>query len=81
MLANGYTVQMHVIGTHDQSPILTRNGAGSVTFPFDSGGDANPVYRCRVTTRRTLACLIDVYRQGVEFKGMSVNADEIYSSR
>ena len=81
MLASGYAVQMHVIGAHDQSPILKLDRGGSVTFPFDFGGDASPVYRCRVTARRTLACLIDVYREGVEFKKMSVNPDEIYSSR
>jgi len=83
MLATGHSVEMHVIGTTNpnQTRTLEPDHAGSVTFPVDFGGDAGPVYRCRLTTRNTLACLIDVYREGVEFKKMSVNADEIYSSR
>jgi hypothetical protein len=81
MLARGDSIEMHAIGATDQTRTLEPDQAGSVTFPVDFGGDAGPVYRCRVTTPDTLACLIDVYRQGVEFKKMSVNADEIYSSR
>ncbi len=81
MLATGHSVEMHVIGSTDQTRTLEPDHAGSVFFPADFGGDARPVYRCRVTTRKTLACLIDVYRQGVEFKKMSINADEVYSSR
>jgi TonB family protein len=79
MLAKGDSVEMHVVGASDQTRTLAPDHAGSVTFPFDAGGDAGPVYRCRITTRNTLACLIDVYRQGVEFKKMSVNEDDIYS--
>jgi hypothetical protein len=81
MLATGHSVEMHVIETTDQTRTVEPDQAGSVTFPVDFGGDAGPVYRCRVTTRNTLACLIDVYREGGEFKKMSVNADEIYCSR
>jgi TonB family protein len=79
ILAKEYSVEMHAIGAHDQTRTMEPDHAGSVIFPVDLGGDARPVYRCRVTTRNTLACLIDVYRQGVEFKKMSVNADDIYS--
>jgi TonB family protein len=79
LLATGYSVEIHAIGATDQTRTLEPDQAGSVTFPVDLGGDAGPVYRCRVTTRNTLACLIDVYRQGVEFKKMSVNADDISS--
>jgi TonB family protein len=81
MLVRGDSVEMHAIGATDQTRTLEPDHAGSVAFPVDFGGDAGPVYRCRVTTRNTLACLIDVYRQGVELKQMSVNADEVYSSR
>jgi hypothetical protein len=81
ILATGYSVEMHAIGAHDQTRRMEPDHAGSVIFPVDFGGDASPVYRCRVTTRDTLACLIDVYRQGVEFKKMSFNADDIYSRR
>lgn len=81
MLVTGDSIEMHVVGASDQTRTLAPDHAGSVSFPFDAGGDARPVYRCRVTTRNTLACLIDVYREGVEFKKMSVNADDIYSRR
>jgi hypothetical protein len=81
MLVTGYSVETHVIGTVDQTPTMAPDHAGNLVLPFDFGGDARPVYRCRLTTQKTLACLIDVYRQGVEFKKMSVNEDDIYSSR
>ena len=55
-------------------------GAGdAVTLTiFDFGGDASPVYRCRLTVRKTLACLIDVYGQGVEYKKLPVLQNQIY---
>jgi hypothetical protein len=79
MMANGYAIAMHVIGVIDQSPTARLDRTRSLSFPFDFGGDASPVYRCRLTTRMTLACLIEVYREGVEFKQMPVQPDEIYS--
>ncbi len=79
ILAKGYSVEMHAIGAYDQTRTMEPDHAGSVIFPVDFGGDAGPLYRCRVTPRNTLACLIDVYRQGVEFKKKSVNANDIYS--
>jgi hypothetical protein len=81
MLANRYSIEMHVIGTFDQIRTLEPDRGNSLSFPFDFGGDAAPVYRCRLTGRKTLACLIDVYREGVEFKKMSATGDQIYSSR
>jgi hypothetical protein len=79
MLAKGYSLEMHVIGTLDQSPTMTREANHSVTFRFDFGGDASPVFRCRMTARKTLACLIDVYRQGAEFKRMPVQQNQIHT--
>jgi TonB family protein len=79
LLARGYSLEMHAFGQYDQTRTMEPDHAGSVSFPDDSGGDARPVYRCRMTTRNTLACLIDVYREGVEFKKMSVNPEDIYS--
>jgi len=81
MLAKGYSLEMHVIGTLDQSPTMKRDGNGGVSFPFDFGGDASPVFNCQLTARHTLACVIDVYRQGVEFKRMAVQQSEIYSAK
>jgi hypothetical protein len=81
MLAKGYSLEMHVIGTLDQSPTMKREADGNVVFPFDFGGDASPVFRCRMTARKTLVCLIDVYRQGVEFKRMPVQQSEIHKQK
>ena len=77
MLADGYSLELHAVGTFDQKRTMQRNSTGSVSFSFDFGGDSLPVYRCRLTVRNTLACLIDVYRQGVEFRKMSVRPDEM----
>ncbi len=52
---------------------------GALTFPFDFGGDSHPVFRCRLTKRDTLACLIDVYRQGIEFKRMKVSPELVWN--
>ena len=77
MVANGYSLEMHVVGVGEQKATMRRNSTRSLSFPFSFGGDAAPVLRCRLTKRNTLACLIDVYRQAVEFKRISVQPDEI----
>jgi hypothetical protein len=58
-------------------PTMKLDPARSLRFFFDLGGDSHPVFRCRLTTRDTLACLIDVYREAVEFKRMSVRPDQM----
>ena len=80
MLANGYSLEMRVVGAIDQTPTMKLDRTRSLSFPLDFGGDARPVFRCRLTARKTLACLIDVYRQGVEFKKTSVQPDEMAHS-
>jgi hypothetical protein len=77
ILANGYSLETHFIGTGVQTPTMKPDRTSSLSFPFNFGGDANPVFRCRLTTRKTIACLIDVYRQGIEFKKASVRPDEM----
>jgi hypothetical protein len=77
ILANGYSLETHLIGTGVQTPTMKPDRTNSLSFPFDFGGDANPVFRCRLTTRKTVACLIDVYRQGIEFKKASARPDEM----
>jgi hypothetical protein len=77
ILANGYLLEMHFIGAGVQTPTMKPDRTRSLSFPFDFGGDANPVFRCRLTTRKTLACLLDVYRQGNEFKRSSVRPDKM----
>src|SRR5256885_10935064 len=59
MIATDAVVQIHVIGTFYQSRTFTFDRAGTLTFSVDFGGDIEPVYRCRMTERNTLACLID----------------------
>ena len=76
-----YSIETHFVGTLDQRPIFESDGAGSVVFPIDFGGDASPEYRCRITAQDTLACLIDVYRQGVEFRKMSVDPRDLYTCK
>jgi hypothetical protein len=79
MIAHQYALEMYVIGTTDQRPTFEPDHAGSLTFPFSFGGDASPFYRCRLTSRKTLACLIDVYREGVEFKKIRVTPEQVRS--
>ena len=81
MIANGYSIEMHVIGAGVQRPAVKLDSTNSLSFPFDFGGDADPVFRCRLTSRKTLACLIDVYRQGIEFKRIPAKPDEMAAIR
>ena len=79
MIANGYSLELHIIGTHVQKPSATPDDKGSLAFPVDFEGDALPTYRCRIIGPDTLACLVSVYEQGAEFKKKAVSQDEIYS--
>jgi len=78
LLVKAYVVEPYVIGTPYPEPTtLDRDKAGSLSFFHEFGGDASPVYRCRLTHRGTLACLIDVYRAGSEFKKMQVTRNQL----
>jgi hypothetical protein len=77
LVAKGYAITVHNVGTFVQGPTVEIS-AGALTFPFDFGGDSHPVYRCRLTKRNTLACLIDVYQEGIEFKRMTVKAEYVW---
>ena len=69
----------YFVGTTDTAErTMTFDGKRSVTFPIDFGGDASPVYRCRLSARNTLICLIDVYLEANEFKKMTVPSDKLY---
>jgi hypothetical protein len=71
------SVEIHAIGASVQTAAL-KPTRGSLTFPFDNGGDANPSFRCRVTKTGTLACLVEVYGQTVEFKRMPVSRETVW---
>jgi hypothetical protein len=78
MLINGNSVDPRFIGAPPMTMrALTPDGRGSLEFPIDFGGDANPRYRCRLTATGTLACLVDVYDEGVEFKRNSVSQEQL----
>jgi hypothetical protein len=78
MLIDGYSVEPHLIGASEVAKLrLTRDNRDGLTFPIDFGGDANPAFRCRLTTRKTLACLIDVYDEGSEFKKMPATPSQL----
>jgi hypothetical protein len=81
MLIKGNSVEPRFIGAPMQMRTLTPDGRGSLGFPIDFGGDANPSYRCRLTATGTLACLVDVYDEGVEFKKDSVSQQQLCRSR
>jgi len=78
MLIKGNSVDPRFIGTPPM-PLrgLTPDGRGSLEFAIDFGGDADPRYRCRLTATGTLACLVDVYDEGVEFKRNSVSQEQL----
>jgi hypothetical protein len=79
MVANRYSIELDAIGmTYPQTVTMEPDHRGSLQFPVDFAGDHLPVYRCRLTQRQTLACLVAIYGQGVEFKKMPVEEDQIY---
>lgn len=70
---DGYAVKLEMTGAIvDKEEKVQPDTTSSVTFPAPGAGDAaSPVFRCRLTKRDTLACLIDVYQEGYEFRRMS----------
>lgn len=78
MIAEGYSVEPHFVGSDTDKRLMKRDPTRSLSFPVDFGGDANPVFRCRLTWRRTLLCLTDVYLEGNEFKQMVVPRNRLY---
>jgi hypothetical protein len=82
MLAKQYSVEIDMIGSYSQTTIFKPNGRKSLLLEVDFLGDSLPVYRCRLTTRKTLACLLgNSPIAGVEFKKMAVEPDEFYKVR
>jgi hypothetical protein len=79
LIASGYSVELHEVGmTYPQKVTMEPNRMGYVEFPVDLSADEGPdIYRCRLTKRGTLACLVHAYR-GVEFKKMMVEKEQIY---
>lgn len=80
LVANGYSVELHAIGTYVQKVTMQPDHKGSLTFPVDFEADEGPdTYGCRLTRRNTLACLSGTFG-GVEFKKMAVKPKQIYDA-
>jgi hypothetical protein len=73
-----YEVELHAIAYRVQRVRMEPNQKGSVSFSVDLDADgAEDVYTCRLTPRRTLAC-VDANR-GAEFRNTKVEASELFS--
>jgi hypothetical protein len=82
MIANRYSVEIDMIGSHSQTTTFKPGTRNSLGLVVDFEGDSLPVYRCRLTNRQTLACLLgDSPVAGAEFKKMSIKQDDIYKVR
>lgn len=80
LVANGYSLEIHAVGMlAPQAARMKPDDAGAVEFrEVDFGGEGSlDNYRCRLTQRGTLACLIGTFT-GVEFKRMTVEKSQIY---
>jgi hypothetical protein len=78
MVANQYSIEIDMIGTHLQTTSLTPDNRGSASLEVDFEGDSLPVYRCRLTKRKTLACFLGehAWTTGVEFKKISIKGNQ-----
>lgn len=80
LIADGYSAEIHAVGTGVQKVSMQPDHNGNVTFLFDEGADEGPdKYRCRLTRRKTLACLADLHPpySGIELKKMTVRPEQI----
>jgi hypothetical protein len=79
LVAKGYSVELKGFGmTYPQKVTMEPDHKGSIEFQVDFAADEGPdTYRCRLTERDTLACLID-QRRAVEFKKMTVKPEQIW---
>jgi len=80
MLANRYSIEIDMIGSASQMTTFKPDGKGNLALAVDFEGDNTPIYRCRLTQRKTIACLVGSPPSvdGVEFKKMPVEENEIF---
>ena len=79
LIANGHSVELHAIGMGSPQQVRMETGhKGSIEFrEADFGGEGTlDNYRCRITNRETLACLLGSYR-GAEFKKITIKPEQI----
>lgn len=70
LTASQYSIEIDMIGTYLQKTKMVRNKIGELTFSPDLGGDNTYVYRCRLSSRKTLICLGSY--DNIEFKQMRI---------
>ena len=79
IVASQYSLTLHSVGMDvPQKVMMEPDQNGSVRFPVDFGGDASPVYKCRISRPNTLTCLNAAYGEGIDFKKMSVREEQIF---
>ena len=79
LIVNGYSLELHAIGASSPQKVsIEPDHQGSIEFPeVDFGGEGTlDNYRCRLTNRKTLACLLGSYR-GAEFKKITIKLEQI----
>jgi hypothetical protein len=79
LIANGYSLELHAIGMGSpQKVMIEPDHKRSIEFrELDFGGEGTlDNYRCRITNRETLACLLGSYR-GAEFKKITIKPEQI----
>jgi len=84
LLVDGYSVEPRMVGNEwnrGDRQAFKRDGRRSITFGLRLGGDASAYYRCRLTQRGTLACLVEPYYSGVEFMKMPVSTDQLCATK
>ncbi|MGH9572298.1 MAG: hypothetical protein ACRD40_02040 [Candidatus Acidiferrales bacterium] len=80
MIADGYAVEIDMIGSYSQKAAFKLDRKGNLALPVDFEGDEVPIYRCRLTPRKTLARFVGTPPNvdGVEFKKMPAANDEVF---
>jgi hypothetical protein len=74
MLAQGYSLGVDMAGTY-LSSAFEPDRTQDLSFTIDLGGEASPVFRCRLTQRHTLVCLGSTYYNGLEFRMVQVRCE------
>lgn len=77
MLADGYSLEIDMVGTYHQRSEFKRDGENGFKFTIDLGGDASPVFQCRISRHQTLLCLGTPYYSGLQFTKMPVDCEPL----